>query len=59
MKTEIAQGTRGWNWTIYYPNGCIACWGPYYTRRDNAIRGLERFLDYLGCEEEKIEESIR
>lgn len=47
MKAKIKRTMDGgsWIWEIYCSNGTLVCESFLYTRRDNAIRGLERFLD--------------
>ena len=49
MKTKIVQDKiwGGYWWVILYSNGAVAAESPEYTRKDNAKRGLERFLANL------------
>lgn len=49
MKAKIRFDVihRHYEWLIYYDNGAVAAKSPYYTRRDNAIRGLRNFLDKI------------
>ena len=55
MKAEIKYreyAERGpWQWIIKSRNGTVVAVGRYYTRKDNAKRGLRRFLRALDCAE--------
>lgn len=49
MKANIEYDSlwHMYSWNICYNNGAVATFGPHYTRRDNAIRGLTNFLKTL------------
>ena len=50
MKADIVRLRRNygfWVWRIKSRNGTVVSVGPYYTRRDNAIRGLRNFVEKM------------
>ncbi len=49
MKAKIEYDSlwHRYRWTIYFSNGSWACESAFYTRRDNAIRGLRNFVEKM------------
>ena len=49
MKAKIIEigYKQFYQWKICYNNGAVATKVPFYTRRDNAVRGLRNFVEKM------------